>query len=77
MKQLTQEVFNRPDCPEWANWAAIDASSKAHWFNCEVMPDYATDSFDAMYAVDGFKMELIGTGYDTTNWENSAINREV
>lgn len=22
-KKLTQEVFTRPDCPKWANWASV------------------------------------------------------
>ena len=32
-KKLTQEVFTRPDCPKWANWAAVDSDGIAYWYN--------------------------------------------
>lgn len=34
-KKLTQEVFTRPDCPKWANWAAMDTDGRAYWYESE------------------------------------------
>ena len=31
-KVLTQEVFTRSDCPDWAKWAAVDLDGAAFWF---------------------------------------------
>ena len=31
-KKLTQEVFTHPDCPKWANWAAVDSDGTAYWY---------------------------------------------
>ncbi len=30
--KLTQEVFQRDDCPKWAKWAAVDLDGAAFWF---------------------------------------------
>ena len=77
MKRLTQAVFDLPECPEWAESAAVDASGYAHWFNCEVAPCHATGCFDVKYTDYEciFEMKKIGSGYDTTNWQQSAIDR--
>jgi hypothetical protein len=32
LPKLTTEVFNRPDCPEWAKWAAVDYSGIAFFY---------------------------------------------
>lgn len=83
MKQLTQAIFD--GAPEWVKSAAIDENGELHyhsktkdrlvaipangdWLGCHDAyvspPDYN-------------KTELVGSGYDATDWENSAIDREV
>ena len=39
-KKLTQEVFTRPDCPKWANWAAVDSDGVAFWFEEKPIPSH-------------------------------------
>ena len=31
-QKLTADVFDRPDCPDWANYAAVDPDNRAYWF---------------------------------------------
>lgn len=31
-KVLTNEVFQRDDCPKWAKWAAVDSDGIAYWY---------------------------------------------
>jgi len=33
LPKLTAEVFNRPDCPEWAKYAAVDYTENAYYYN--------------------------------------------
>jgi hypothetical protein len=30
--KLTADVFNRPDCPEWAKYAAVDADGRGYFY---------------------------------------------
>lgn len=72
MKKLTQEVFDLPECPEWAKSVAVDGHGRAWWFNDIPMHSdwrWFIPSTESMSS-------YIGCGYDTTNWQQSAIDRE-
>lgn len=67
--KLTVEVFNRPECPVWANYAAVNKSGRGFYFRSEpektehvwkLPPDH--------------KMVNIGE-FDPSDWENSLIKR--
>lgn len=32
MKKLTKDVFNYPECPKWANYAAVDSDGLTYWY---------------------------------------------
>ena len=79
MKQLTQEVFDSPDCPDWAESAAVNANGLATWFDekwqhLDIEGEWWGYAKNFQRSV-GFRHAEIGHGYDTTNWENSAINK--
>lgn len=38
LPKLTTEVFNRPDCPNWAKWAAVDDDGTGTYY--ENKPEY-------------------------------------
>ena len=38
-KVLTQEVFQRDDCPKWAKWAAVDSDGTAYWYEKKPIPE--------------------------------------
>lgn len=74
LPKLTAEVFDRPDCPEWAKWAAVDADRCGFYYEdkpraCEANGEWLVDK-----CVVG--TNRIITGYfDPTNWQNSLIER--
>ena len=70
-KQLTQAVFD--GLPPEYRWAAVDSEGRAYAHKC--MPKGATEA--SWWCVRGCAVYLIGEGYDTTDWQNSLIERET
>lgn len=71
-KTLTQDVFNT--LPNKFKCAAIDADGRAFAFPCKAK-QLNTNRWGEHKYKDG-QYRCIGTGYDTTDWQNSAIDRE-
>ena len=69
-KPLTQAVFDGLP-PEYL-WAAISSDGRAHAHKCT--PKGATEA--SWLCVRGCAAYLIGEGYDTTDWQNSLIERQ-
>ena len=76
MKQLTQDIFK--DAPWWAKSAAVDASgdvciysSSAKSLKCDFYLESFLPHHYAAYVAH------VDEGYDPTDWQNSAIDREV
>lgn len=80
MKKLTQDDFNYT--PSWAKSAAVDRNGKGYCFAVskneliiqggEWIPPMVGDYFGKCDRL-GFSWSL----FDTTDWQNSAIDREV
>ena len=70
-KQLDQSVFD--GLPPEYRWAAISSDGRAHAHKCT--PKGATEA--SWWCVRGCAVYLIGEGYDTTDWQNSLIERET
>ncbi|MDP4545876.1 hypothetical protein Q8P09_12400 [Psychrobacter faecalis] len=70
LKQLDQSVFDGLD-EKW-RWAATDRNGKAFLFSRK-----PTASNIEWYAQSVFDYEKIGDNYDTSNWQNSLIERDV
>ena len=73
--ELTADVFNRPDCPEWAKYAAVDSEGNAQWFEKE---PHATIEYDYYSEHSGYwdsfgKEKDIPGIYDYGNWKGSLI----
>lgn len=83
MKKLTQAVFDLPECPVWAESAAVDEDGRAYYHSKKkesltVIPSDGDDLglHDAYVSPPDYdRIELIGSGYDTTDWQKSAIDR--
>ena len=72
LKQLDQSVFDGLD-EKW-RFAAVNEAGEAFRFAKEPK---LSDSFMGAWVVRGlFHLEGAGTGYDTTNWQNSLIERD-
>lgn len=68
LQKLTAEVFNRPDCPELANYAAVDENGRAVLF--EHRPTIAPIGKWWNRRV---KYRLLDGRYDYSDWQNSLI----
>lgn len=69
LPKLTAEVFDRPDCPEWAKYAAVSPYGSLAFF--EEKPEH---DFDCWIAI-GFKSAIAKSSYDYSDWQNSLIER--
>ena len=78
MKQLTQAVFN--GAPDWVMSAAVDSTGDVYFYAVP-KKELSFDSDECWWVYLGDKDDSQNyspyEGYDTTNWQNSAIDREV
>ncbi len=63
---LDQSVF--ADSPDWAEWAAVDASGAAYFYQVQPILDYSN------WAVHGGSIYSVGY-FDAADWKNSLIRR--
>jgi hypothetical protein len=74
LPRLTEEVFNRPDCPEWASYAAVDAAGEVWAFALE--PYLNDENRCWVCQADDYESSVfITAGYDATDWQNSLTER--
>ena len=75
MKQLSQDVFNC--APDWVKSAAIQADGLVTLYDVtkDKLRPWLGVPFPMM--IGGRQSMDVGDGYDATNWQNSAIDREV
>lgn len=72
--KLTAEVFDRPDCPEWARWAAVDACGAAYWYEeCPNTPLFCDTRWHPIRL--GSKIRSCSERFDAADWEHSLIER--
>ena len=72
LPKLTAEVFNRPDCPDWAKWAAVDAEETAYWYSSQ-----PARSDEGWYSPYGCKLHPIEGTFDASDWKHSLIERSA
>ena len=72
MKQLTQEIFN--GMPKWVKSARIDAKGKLVVYSLE--KSLVTRILNNEILLP-WNCGIWDSGYDTTDWKNSAIDRVV
>lgn len=80
MKKLTQDVFK--GAPDWVRSAAVDENGVANYFS--VASEHLLAGKTATGGMWLFistklehKFQRISGGFDPTDWQNSAIDREV
>lgn len=67
LPKLTVDIFNHPDCPGWAKWAAVDECGDAYVYDTKPVKqseDWHTDEGG----------DFIGE-YDPADWQSSLIER--
>lgn len=68
LPKLTAEVFNRPDCPAWAKFAAADENGCAYWFRNKPF-----EMNNGMWG-GGANCRIDGR-FDASDWQHSLIER--
>lgn len=68
--KLTAEVFDRPDCPEWAKYAAVDKDSEGFYYRNK--PKKEGNKKWSLFGVGDY--QHIGK-FDPSDWQNSLIER--
>ena len=78
LPKLTQEVFEREDCPEWAKWAAVDKDGRGWWFEDKpFIPAIPTVVGWASSKWKCREIPPITAPFDATIWGHSLIEREI
>ena len=76
--KLTVEVFNSPDCPEWAKWAAVDRNGKGYLYRYRpILLEEGSSEWLCSANEDFGGYCLIGKSFDSSDWEHSLIERPV
>lgn len=71
--KLTAEVFNRPDCPDWAQYAVLDKRGMAYYTRYK--PVAAKDDVALDWLVDGSYRKMSEEYFDASDWQDSLIER--
>lgn len=70
--KLTAEIFDLPNCPEWAVAAAVDAGGMCYVYDTTEVFAYENDA--CFKSAGGF---FHGMGmYDASDWKNSLIIKQ-
>lgn len=69
LPKLTVDVFSLPDCPEWAEWAAVDMNGTACYYDAR---PYPTGTF---FYNSHARSQLVEGDFDASDWQNSLIER--
>ena len=80
--KLTVEVFNRPDCPEWACFAAVDKNGEAHFYSRKPLSDSVYSCWYIAWCTDRDNLLRIESDrravhFDASDWKHSLIQRPV
>jgi hypothetical protein len=71
--KLTAEVFDRPDCPNWANYAVINHHGRLSFFGDK--PKFEGEDYGC-WSCDNYKYTHINNAFfDPSDWQNSLIER--
>lgn len=80
MKKLTQAVFDLPECPVWAESAAVDASGIAYWW--ELSADSIKPLIDRWIVntpytgfIEKVRIKRIGYDFDIAEWNKTRVTR--
>lgn len=75
MKQLTQDIFD--GAPDWVKSAAVDSDGECYWYSLSKCELRLQAEWWLYRHIDGATCDYVGEGFDTTDWKNSAIDREA
>lgn len=69
LPKLTEEVFDSPDCPDWARYAAVDSDGSMYFYGQK--PSHSVDKW---HPITGDECRWMADLYfDPSDWQNSLI----
>lgn len=72
LPKLTAEVFDRPDCPQWAKYALVGRYGNLVFIDVE--PHLADDGYMWTWRQDA-RRKITPELFDASDWQNSLIER--
>ena len=70
LPKLTEEVFDRQDCPKWAKYAAVDNDGEGWYYEHKPVVGCSPN-----FVSIGTRTRKIDGTFDATDWQNSLIER--
>ena len=68
---LTEKVFELDECPDWAQYAAVDENWTAYWYSSRPF----RMSYKWFYRPDCKRKTIGKCNFDAADWQNSLIKR--
>jgi hypothetical protein len=75
LQKLTVEVFDRPDCPEWANYAVVNCDGRLTFFSDK--PKFEGEDYGCWSCSYSKYKHIDNAVFDASDWKNSMIKRPV
>ena len=75
VKKLIQDVFDYPDCPSLAKYAAVDSDGYAYYYDKKPYAEVQSDG-TGDWIQTGNTMQFISDNFDGTDWEYAIIEKE-
>lgn len=75
LPKLTMDVFDRPDCPDWAKYAAVDESGHAYWYSSLPKNEIYSLTHQCVWHNESKHFKIISGKFDASDWKNSLIER--
>ena len=72
---LNEKVFDLDNCPDWAQWAAVDKDGVACWYESKPDIDGSVWINDDRVHLIKYTDRAVAIVFDATAWQNSLIKR--
>lgn len=73
LPKLTVEVFDRPDCPGWAEYAVVNYKGRLSFFSDK--PKFEGEDYGCWSCSYAKSKHIDNTNFDASDWQNSLIER--
>ena len=72
---LNEKVFDLEECPDWAQYAAVDVDGEAYWYSLKpsCVGSYWVNHGSLLLIKDAARAKAIV--FDATDWQHSLIER--
>lgn len=72
---LNEKVFDLDNCPDWAEWAAVDEDGTASWYGAKPETVGSVWINDGSSGLIGDEDRIVAIIFDAADWKRSLIER--